>query len=191
MRRSAGPPPDPRRADCAARPNARHVDDRGRAPDRSRPAARGLAGPGGEPLMERIGDEVRRELARFGPSAGMTEIVAAWLEAVGEAIAQNAWPARIGRDGTLYAHAADAIWAFELGQRAQEIAERVGVERIRFVPGPLPVASEEPVAGRPAPPKPGPEHLARAVSLAAGIEDEELREAVARAAAAGLAREPD
>src|SRR5437764_1318776 len=87
--------------------------------------------------MERIGDDVRRELGRFGPSAGMTEIVAAWPEAVGEAIAQNAWPARIGRDGTLYVHAADAIWAFELGQRAQEIAARVGVGRARFTPGPL------------------------------------------------------
>jgi predicted nucleic acid-binding Zn ribbon protein len=140
--------------------------------------------------MEPIGDEVRRELARFGPAAGMTEIVEAWPAAVGEAIAQNAWPARIGRDGTLHVHAADAIWAFELGQRAQEIAERVGVERIRFAPGPLPGVSEEPAAGRPPPPRPGPEHLARAASLSAGIEDEELREAVARAAAASLAREP-
>ena len=140
--------------------------------------------------MERIGDEVRRELARFGPSAGMTEIVAAWPEAVGEAIAQNAWPARIGRDGTLHAHAADAIWAFELGQRAQEIAERVGVERIRFMPGPLPGPTEEPAPSRTAAPKPLPEHLERAAEIAAGIDDVELRETVARAAAASLARGP-
>ena len=140
--------------------------------------------------MERIGDDIRRELARFGPSAGMTEIVAAWPEAVGEAIAQNAWPARIGRDGTLYAHAADAIWAFELGQRAQEIAERVGVERIRFAPGPLPSFSEEPATRRPPVPEPRPEHLEQAASVTAGIEDPELRETVARAVAASLAREP-
>jgi hypothetical protein len=140
--------------------------------------------------VERIGGEVRRELARFGPSAGMTEIVAAWPEAVGEAIAQNAWPARIGRDGTLHAHAADAIWAFELGQRAQEIAERVGVERIRFAPGPLPGPTEEPAAPRAAPPRPLPEHLDRAAEITAGIEDEKLRETVARAVAASLAREP-
>jgi hypothetical protein len=139
--------------------------------------------------MERIGDEVRRELARFGPSAGMTEIVAAWPEAVGEAIAQNAWPARIARDGTLHVHAADAIWAFELGQRAQEIAERVGVERIRFAPGPLPAFSEEPTTQRAATPKPRPEHLEQAASMTAGIEDEELRETIARAVAASLARE--
>jgi predicted nucleic acid-binding Zn ribbon protein len=140
--------------------------------------------------MERIGDEVRRELARFGPSAGMTEIVAAWPEAVGEAIAQNAWPARIGRDGTLYVHAADAIWAFELGQRAQEIAKRAGVARIRFMPGPLPAFSEDPAAPPSAAPKPRPEHLEQAASLAAEIEDEELRETVVRAVAASLAREP-
>jgi len=139
--------------------------------------------------MERIGDEVRRELARFGPSAGMTEIVAAWPEAVGEAIAQNAWPARLGRDGTLHVHAADAIWAFELGQRAQEIAGRVGVERIRFAPGPLPGPAEEPPARRAAPPKPLPEHLERAAAIASEIEDEDLRETVARAVAASLARE--
>src|SRR5690242_15576435 len=113
--------------------------------------------------MERIGGEIRRELARFGPSAGMTEIVAAWPEAVGEAIAQNAWPARIGRDGTLHVHAADAIWAFELGQRAQEIAERVGVERIRFAPGPLPGGpAEGPAQPHAEAPKPLPEHLERA-----------------------------
>jgi predicted nucleic acid-binding Zn ribbon protein len=140
--------------------------------------------------MERIGDDVRRELARFGPSAGMTEIVAAWPEAVGEAIAQNAWPARIGRDGTLHVHAADAIWAFELGQRAQEIAERAGVERIRFAPGPLPGPTEEPAPLRAAAPKPLPEHLERAAEIAAGIEYEELRKTVARAVAASLAREP-
>jgi hypothetical protein len=140
--------------------------------------------------MERIGDEVRRELARFGPSAGMTEIVAAWPEAVGEAIAQNAWPARIGRDGTLHVHAADAIWAFELGQRAQEIAKRVGVERIRFAPGPLPAPAEEPAARRPTAPKPLPEHLERAAQITAGIDDDELRQTVARAVAASLARGP-
>jgi hypothetical protein len=138
--------------------------------------------------MERIGGEVRRELGRFGPAAGMAEVVESWPAAVGEAIAQNAWPARIGRDGTLHVHAADAIWAFELGQRAEEIAGRVGVERIRFAPGPLPEPLVELEAERAAPLKPGPEHVRQAAELAAGIEDEELRERVARAAAASLAR---
>src|SRR5439155_524935 len=66
---------------------------------------------------------------------------------------------------------------------------RILVERIRFAPGPLPALSEDPAATHAAAPKPRPEHLDRAASLTAGIEDEELREAVARAAAASLARE--
>ena len=138
--------------------------------------------------MQPIGDEVKRELARFGPAAGMADLVTAWPSAVGEAIAQNAWPARIGRDGTLHVHTADAIWAFELGQQAAEIAARVGVERIRFAPGPLPEPVTEPEAARPNSPPPSREHVERAAELTAAIADEELRSVVARAAAASLAR---
>jgi hypothetical protein len=140
--------------------------------------------------MERIGNELRRELGRFGPAAGMGDLVEAWPEAIGEAIAQNAWPARIGRDGTLYVHTSDAIWAFELGQRAEEIAGRVGVERIRFMPGPLPTLSSAPTEHRLPPARPGPEHVERAALLTAGIDDDALRSTVARAAAASLARPP-
>jgi hypothetical protein len=43
---------------------------------------------------EPIGEYVRRELKRFGPSGAMAEIVRAWPAAVGESIARNAWPAR-------------------------------------------------------------------------------------------------
>jgi hypothetical protein len=138
--------------------------------------------------MEPIGGEVRRELGRFGPAAGMADLVAAWPQAVGEAIAQNAWPARIARDGTLHVHTADAIWAFELGQRAQEIAGRVGVERIRFAPGPIPEPFAEPEAERRSVPRPSREHIRQAAELTAAINDEELRATVARAIAASLAR---
>ncbi|HWH05605.1 MAG TPA: DUF721 domain-containing protein, partial [Gaiellaceae bacterium] len=64
--------------------------------------------------MERIGRDVSRELGRFGPAAGMAEIVEAWPDAVGEAIARHAWPARIGRDGTLVETTSSSAWAFEL-----------------------------------------------------------------------------
>jgi hypothetical protein len=138
--------------------------------------------------MQPIGDEVKRELARFGPAAGMADLVASWPAAVGEGIAQNAWPARIGRDGTLHVHTADAIWAFELGQQAAEIAPRVGVERIRFAPGPLPEPSTEPEAERPSLVSPSREHVELAAELTAAIADEELRSVVARAVAASLAR---
>ena len=61
---------------------------------------------------ERIGDEVQRELSRFGPAEGMTEIVRAWPEAVGEQIALNAWPARLSRDGKLHVATSSSAWAF-------------------------------------------------------------------------------
>ena len=138
--------------------------------------------------MHPIGEEVRRELGRFGPAAGMADLVAAWPATVGVAIAQNAWPARIGRDGTLHVHTADAIWAFELGQQATQIAARVRVERIRFAPGPLPEPVAELEAERPRPAAPAREHVERAAELTAAIAGEELRTVVARAVAASLAR---
>jgi predicted nucleic acid-binding Zn ribbon protein len=70
---------------------------------------------------------VSRELSRFGPQAGLGEVLALWPEAVGDAIARNAWPARIARDGTVHINTADSIWAFELGHQATEIAARLGV----------------------------------------------------------------
>jgi hypothetical protein len=136
--------------------------------------------------MESIRSFVENELARFGPAAGLADVVAAWPEAVGEAIAKNAWPARIGRDGTLVVHTVDSVWAFELQQRAVEIAERAEVKAIRFVPGPVPEVASETVP----PPTVAPteQHRLQAASLTGGIENSELREAVARAAAASLAR---
>lgn len=142
--------------------------------------------------MERIGGEVSRELSRFGPAAGMAEIVSAWPPAVGNAIARFAWPARLARDGTLHVHAADAVWAFELSQRAPEIAERLGVAKVRFAPGPLPTAlEEEPAKPSARPPEPSAEDRELAATLVAGIGDDELRGLVARAVAASLARASD
>ena len=65
-------------------------------------------------MIERIGNEVERELGRFGPAAGMAELLRAWPDAVGEEIARNAWPARIARDGTLHVATSSSAWAFEL-----------------------------------------------------------------------------
>src|SRR5579864_964061 len=81
---------------------------------------------------------MRAELGRFGPQAGLSELVQRWPAAVGEAIARNAWPARIARDGTLHVATADSVWAFELGHRGPEIAERLDVPKVKFAPGPLP-----------------------------------------------------
>ena len=139
--------------------------------------------------MKHLGDEVKRELDRFGPEGGIGELVEAWPAAVGETIARSAWPARVARDGTLHVNTADSIWAFELTSRAKEIAARLGVEGVRFTPGRLPEADEPDVkeaeSGLPQPSESLRQEGAR---LAAGIEDENLRKIVARAAAASLAK---
>jgi hypothetical protein len=144
--------------------------------------------------MERIGSEISRELRRHGPQAGMAELVAAWPDAVGPEIARNAWPARIARDGTVHVATADAIWAFELGHRAAEIAARLresglGVPKLRFAPGPLPEPAVEAEESRPrAAFEPSAEDVERAAALTATVGDEELRARIARAAALSLAR---
>lgn len=138
---------------------------------------------------ERIGHEVDAALSAHGVVVETARMIAAWRDAVGDAIARNAWPARVSRDGTLHVHTADSVWAFELGQRAPEIAARVGVPAVRFAPGPLPEAGEEDpaeAAGRAV--EAGPWERAAGAEIASGIEDEELRALVARAAAASLAR---
>jgi hypothetical protein len=135
--------------------------------------------------MDRLGEDIRKELERFGPQAGMAELVERWPDAVGEQIARFAWPARIARDGTVHVHTADSVWAFELGHRASEIAGRLGVERLRFAPGPLPEAAPERVE---TPVVPTPDEDARARDLAAEIGDESLRETVQKAVRLSLAR---
>jgi hypothetical protein len=116
----------------------------------------------------------------------MPELLEQWPGAVGDAIARNAWPARIAKDGTVHVNTADSIWAFELGQRAREIAERLGVPRLRFAPGPLPQADDDPA---PAPLEPTPEEEERARALASAVGDENLRESVQKAVRLSLARE--
>jgi hypothetical protein len=139
--------------------------------------------------MEPLGPEVRRELGRHGAAEGMAELVAAWAGAVGPQIAENAWPARTTRDGTLVVHARDSIWAFELTHQAAEIARRLGVKSVKFVPGPVP---ESPIETTDAPRttvRPATLAEARtAAEWAAGIDDPELRALVARAARASLAK---
>jgi predicted nucleic acid-binding Zn ribbon protein len=136
--------------------------------------------------LERLSDAVRRELSRFGPQAGLAEVVARWPSAVGDGIARNAWPARIARDGTLHVNTSDSVWAFELAQRAREIAQRADVSAVRFAPGPLPGA--EPAVTRPAVPRPSEEQVREAVAIAASMDDENLRKTVEKAVGLCLAR---
>lgn len=146
--------------------------------------------------MERIGSEVNREIRRFGPEAGIAGIVEAWPAAVGEAVARNAWPARVAGDGTLHVSTASSAWAFELAQLAPTILERLrealgpGAPRTaRFAVGRLPEPSLPADERTPeTAPHPGEPEWAAARSLAAGIANPELRELVARAAAASLSK---
>ena len=137
--------------------------------------------------MEPVGDQIRAELSRVGADSGAGDAVTAWPAAVGEEIARNAWPARTQPDGTLVVHVRDAIWGFELTQRAPEISQRLpGRPRLRFTPGPLPETTLEP------PPQPpleaSPAQAREAVALTAGIEDPMLRESVVKVIKAALAR---
>jgi hypothetical protein len=142
--------------------------------------------------MERIGPEVKRELSRFGPQAGLGKLVERWPHAVGDAIAGNAWPARVQRDGTLVVHASSSAWAFELAQLEPTIRERLAElspPRIRFMPGPLPEGDAAPSQqATSALPPPTLEEVRQSHLLTAQIDDEDLRELVARAAAASLVR---
>ena len=113
-------------------------------------------------------------------------MLARWPEVVGEAIARNAWPARIARDGTVLVNTADSIWAFELGHRAAEIAERLGVAAVRFAPGTLAGGEEVPPPVHV--PRPTPEQERAAAAIAATIEDENLRESIQKAVSLSLAR---
>ena len=140
--------------------------------------------------MEPLGDQIRAELSRVGADSGAAgDSVLAWPAAVGEEIARNAWPARTQPDGTLVVHVRDAIWGFELTQRAGEIAERLpGRPRLKFIPGPLPDTTPE---ATPAPSlEASPEQAREAAELTAGIVDQELRDSVAKAIKAALARVP-
>ncbi len=140
--------------------------------------------------MEPLGDQIRAELQRVGADSGAGDAVTAWPAAVGDEIARNAWPARTQPDGTLVVHVRDAIWGFELTQRAGEISARLpGRPKLRFTLGPLPDPAPEPpleslvVAS--------PEHAREAAELTAGIVDPNLRESVAKVIKSALARAPD
>jgi|SRR5581483_2692740 len=149
--------------------------------------------------MDRIGGAVERQLARFDGHGSMPRIVAAWPAVVGEEVARNAWPARVARDGTLLVHTSSSVWAFELGQLAPEILQRLRVElgeaapkALRFAQGHLPeptFATPEPIPARAV--SPSPEALEAAARLTAGIEDEELRKEVEKAVSLGLSSRSD
>jgi hypothetical protein len=142
------------------------------------------------PHMDQIGDQIRAELRRVGADSSAADAATFWAAAVGDEIARNAWPARTQPDGTIVVHVRDAVWGFELTQRAGEISMRLpGCPRLRFVPGPLPDSVPEPPPRRRI--EVTLEQAREAAALASGIADPDLRESVAKVIKVALARAPD
>jgi hypothetical protein len=148
--------------------------------------------------MERIGDEVERELARSGSrdAIPLASVTAAWPEVVGDAVARHAWPRRVGRDGTLHVATASATWAHELdllqGDVLDGLRSRLGADapsRVRFAVGPIPEPAPEPLRELAPKALEVPRAIEEEASAAAAeIEDADLRELAARAARASLVR---
>lgn len=151
--------------------------------------------------MERIGRGVERELSRTGSgeALALSHVTAAWPRVVGDAVARQAWPLRLGRDGTLHVATTSATWAFELDRLAPEIHARLAAalgdetpSALRFRVGPVPEpAAPEPAASALEPAAEASEEASvEADSAAAAIDDPDLRELVSRAARASLSRLP-
>ena len=150
--------------------------------------------------MDRIGDHIEHELARSGSrdAIPLSEITSAWPSLVGAAVARNAWPLRMSRDGTLHVATASATWAHELDLLQEAILDafrtRLGESapaRLRFAAGPIPEPPADSETTDPPSPEPidvPPEIASEAAAAAAEIDDEELRELVSRAARASLLR---
>jgi hypothetical protein len=150
--------------------------------------------------MERIGQEVQRELGRGGSrdAIPLAALTAAWPAVVGDAVARHAWPLRIARDGTLHVATASSTWAHELGFLSDEILERLRAQlgadaptKVRCAVGPIPEV-ERVDEGSPEP-LPADTDVpfdvrSEAAAAAAAITDPELREVVARAVRASLLR---
>jgi Dna[CI] antecedent, DciA len=149
--------------------------------------------------MERIGDTVGHELARSRGDSGnaLAEVTAVWEAAVGEMVARQAWPLRSSRDGTLHVATASSTWAFELQRLAPEIHDRLTAvlgplapAKLAFRVGPIPEpgAPHAAIEAASDPLEATPEAISAAASIAAEIDDAELREIVAKTVRASLTR---
>ena len=166
------------------RPDVDHRDDpRGARPASRRSSSRSRRGACGR-LMERIERTVRRgssaDSGRRRESADRRRLACGGRRA----IARNAWPARLSRDGTLHVHAKVSAWAFELDaarRRDPRPPEATAAPPgCGSRPGQLPGALRDRARSRlpQGPRRPGGASARR--ELAAGIEDESLRKLVAK-----------
>ena len=150
----------------------------------------------GRPGPELLGPVVGLLMARLGyrKRAPALFAMAAWREAVGEAVARHATPERVERD-TLHVVVDGAPWANELRwmegslvARLNAACGRQAVAHLRFRIGTLPPRPEE-VSAWKAPPRPDAAAHAAAARLSDGLAPE-LATAWQRLVARGLMRSP-
>ncbi len=131
-----------------------------------------------------------------GPDPALGPIREAWSSTVGDAVRRAAQPVRRARNGVVTVACADAAWAAELRARSDDLIELVGaalppdaetVSGLRFIVADRPPGEEPAPERRPIRPTEG--ERARAEELVSGVDDDALREVLARAAAASAARE--
>ena len=118
---------------------------------------------------------------------------AEWAAIVGADLAAASWPAALGRDGALKLRVAPAI-ALDLQHRAPLLIDRINlffgrqaVARLVLVQGPLPFAA---APGPTLPETASAEDTTALEARLAGIDDPELRAALARLGQLVLARAP-
>jgi len=127
--------------------------------------------------------------------AAAIRVLSWWRKAVPERVVERARPVRF-RGGILLVHTATSAWAQELDYAREDLlaslrkhAPDLRIRELRFRVGALPLLPPPLRPELPAPPVVAlavlPEALARALSA---IDDDGLRDAIARAASMGLAR---
>ena len=88
-----------------------------------------------------LGDTIRQLRDRALPATLLAAVQANWRTAVGEAIAEQAWPVR-DKDGVITVECRAATWAQELDLLQDDLLERVNstldeprVSRLRMIVG--------------------------------------------------------
>lgn len=147
---------------------------------------------------ERVGALVERVYPKGGlDDAHAPRVFATWAKIVPARVYDNARPVRLRR-GALVVHTATSAWASVLQLEGEGLLAALRarvpgapvaklVFRVGALPPAPPAAPKRPKLGALRPVTELPEDVARAL---ARIGDDALRDAVARAAAAGLARRP-
>lgn len=135
-------------------------------------------------------------LAKLYPgkeNAAQLKVFAWWNRSVPDRIRKNACPIQIRR-GQLLVNASTSAWANELGYMRDELlaslrkeAPGAGIQDMRFRVGPLPHTDTLKAHPEPPPPIPPTQVTEEVARELARFRDDDVREAVAYAAAQGLA----